>query len=100
MSEQMKLLELAQNTDALTYINSLKVTLSELKKEYQTIEEMHAYAAEASERSKRLIRKADNQYRLIAKLISKDAGAIDNTPITIDDNLEQFEEIEEIMSNE
>lgn len=100
MAEKITMIDLLKETDALTYINSLKVTLSELKREYQTIEEMQSYIAEASDRSKKLLRKADNQYRLIVKLVNKDAGTVDGANITVDNNLEQFAEIEEIMSDE
>lgn len=66
----MTLDEMLKRTDALTYINSLKVTLLELKAEFSSIEEQVEYITQACERSKKLMRRADNQYRLVAKLVN------------------------------
>lgn len=93
-----KLSQLLTDTDALTYINALRVTLLELKAEFSTIEEMQEYTTQACERSKKLMRKADNQYRLVAKLVNKEP-TIDGR-LDIDDTIEELQEIEELMSNE
>lgn len=92
----MKLSELLQEADALTYINALKVTLTEIKDEISEIEEMQEYANQACERTKKLMRKADNQYRLISKLVQQgEASAVDITVQPIG-----LEEIEAIMQGD
>lgn len=91
----MNLEQLLKETDSLTYINALKVTLMELKQEFSSIEEMNTYSTEACERGKKLIRKADNQYRVIAKLVQKDTPLISD--LTIDSNMEDMTEMEKIM---
>lgn len=91
MNNNIKLKDLLEETDALTYINSLKVTLSELKAEFSKIEEMQGYINQGCERSRKLLKKADNQYRLIAKLVQ------DNKPITAEVNVDDELELMEIM---
>lgn len=91
----MKIEELMRDTDALTYVNSLKVTLAELKAEFSTIEELHEYISQATERARKLIRRADNQYRMIAKLAQRE-----NSPITEVEINEELLGLEELMSSE
>lgn len=97
----MNLEELLKDTEALTYINALKITLVELKAEFSSIEEMQSYMAQSCERAKKLIRRADNQYRLIAKLVNKDSTSLEGE-INIEQALEELEAqglIEEVMEN-
>lgn len=86
--------DLLKQTDALTYINSLKVTLIQIKDEVSQQEELRQHLNASSDRVKKLMRKADNQYRLIAKLVSSpDSGS--PTEVMIDDLT--LEELEKIM---
>lgn len=98
MNKQMKLEDLLKETDALTYINSLKVTLSELKAEFSTIEEMHNYSTHAVERSRKLLKKADNQYRLIAKLV-QGSQPYTSDELSVDESILELG-IEKLMENE
>lgn len=89
--------EFLQETDALTYLNAMKVTMAELKEELTTIEETKKYINLSCERAKKAIRRLDSQYRLIVKL------ALDeNTPIQTvelsDDIVEN--ELQELMEEE
>lgn len=90
-----KLEDLIKETDALTYINSLKVTLQELKNEFSEIEEQVEYITQACERSRKLIRRADNQYRLIAKLAQKQEPT--EVQLEEDDNMD--EDLERLMTD-
>lgn len=63
--------ELIRNTDSLTYLNALKVALSELKEEHANIEETCEYLNSAVERSRKIIRRIDNQYRAIIKTTAR-----------------------------
>lgn len=94
----MNLEELLKDTEALTYINALKITLVELKAEFSSIEEMQGYMAQSCERAKKLIRRADNQYRLIAKLVNKENQLLEGE-IDIEQALEDLE-LEEVMEND
>lgn len=92
----MKLDELINETDALTYINSLKCTLLEIKDEFSGIKEMAEYIKQATERTEKLMRKADNQYRLISKLVNREAAVASN--LIVDDSIpEDFEELKKLM---
>lgn len=90
----MKLEELIRETDALTYLNALKVTLSEIKKEVAQQDELRDYQNQSAERVRKLMRKADNQYRLVAKIVTKEAPFA--TEITIEDET-QFDQTKEVM---
>lgn len=68
MAKNQTIGELLRDTDALTYVNAIKVTLTSIKKELTTQNEMAEYAQRSVERTHRLMRKADNQYRVLAKL--------------------------------
>lgn len=81
----MNLEQLIKETDALTYINGLKVTLAEVKKEVAGIQEMGEYQIQSGERLKKLMRKADNQYRVIAKLAQGGSGSFANN-VSIDED--------------
>jgi len=59
--------QLIRETDALTYLNALKAAVSELKEEISTIEETQEYLNQAVERSRKIIRRIDNQYRAVIK---------------------------------
>lgn len=94
----MNLGELLRDTEALTYINALKVTLTELKEEISQVEELTSYMTQHMEKVKKLQRKADNHYRLIAKL-AQNTGTIAHAIAVVDD-IEDTEEVEELMKNE
>lgn len=91
----MKLDELIRNTDVLTYSNALKVTMTEIKEEISTIEELAGYINESVIKVRKLARKADGQYRLIAKLAQDEAGGLANS-ISIEDD-EINEEARQLM---
>lgn len=93
----MNTLELIRETDALTYLNALKVTQTEIKREVSDIEEMTEHLQGSCERLKKLVRKSDNQYRLIAKIVSRETLA--STSAVVDDDLETLE-LERLMENE
>lgn len=88
----MKLAELLKETDALAYINALKVTLTEIKQEVSTQEELREYQNQSAERMKKLMRKADNQYRLVAKCAQQGEITIANDVI-----IQDASEIEDLM---
>lgn len=97
----MNLEDLLKDTEALTYINALKITLVELKAEFSSIEEMQGYMNQSCDRAKKLIRRADNQYRLIAKLVNKDSTSFEGE-INVEQALEDMESqrlIEEVMED-
>lgn len=93
----MNLEELLKETDALTYINSLKVTLIELKTELSTIEEMQEYIAHSSGRMRKLVRKADNQYRGLTKILQHRHAMVGD--LTINENIEELEDLEKMMED-
>lgn len=96
MERQMSLKELLEETDALTYLNALQVTLKELKTQFASIEEMQEYTQSACDRSKKLIRRADHQYRLLAKIVHGQNSLAPNE--VIDDNIDV--ELQELMEDE
>lgn len=92
----MNLMEMLRDTDALTYVNSLKVTLTEVKQLAGDMKEMRDNWVNACDNMDKLIRKADNQYRLIAK-IAQNRGSI-VSELTIRDELsEPSEELRQLM---
>lgn len=91
----MKLDELINGTDALTYVNALRVTQTEIKDELSEIEQMTNYIVNSVERVRKLSRKADNQYRVIAKLAQQGQGSFANN-VSIDDPVED-EEMKKLM---
>lgn len=91
----MKLEELLKETDALTFVNSLKVTLTEIKDEVSSIEEMQGYINHSVERIRKLMRKVDNQYRLVAKLVQKEGPFA--TDLEVKTEIETVEELKELM---
>lgn len=91
----MKLEELLRNTDALTYANALKVTITEIKDELTSIEEMTEYITQSVARVRKLTRKADNQYRVIAKLSQDEAGGLANNVSVEEDIDEQAKDLME-----
>lgn len=93
----MKLNELINETDALTYANALKVTLLEMKDEVSSIKEMMIYIAHSSERIDKLMRKADNQYRMISKLVNREGPIVTNITIAEEIDEEQADELREVM---
>lgn len=94
----MKTLEdLLKETDSLTYINALKVTLIEIKEEISTLDELHEYQKNSQEKLKKLVRRADTHYRLINRLVTKEAPLATN--VDIHDEIEELE-LEELMQNE
>lgn len=94
--KQMKLEKLIKETEALTYINSLKVTLTEIKDQVSEIEQHKEYTTLACEKVRRLVRRADNQYRLIAKLAQGSSTTI-ATNVSIEDSAN--EELKNIMED-
>lgn len=91
----MNLDELIKNTDALTYANALKVTISEIKDKASQVEELSEYIANAVQDIRKLTRKADAQYRLLAKLAQNDTGSLANS-ISIEED-EVDEETKNLM---
>lgn len=91
----MKLDELVRNTDALTYLNALKVTLTEIKEQFSEMEQQLGYQATACDKTKKLIRKADGQYRLLTRLVQKDAPL--TSGISLNDALSELPDIKEVM---
>lgn len=81
----MNLHDLFRNTDALTYANALKITLADIKREVTEVKDMRDNINTACENIDKLIRKADNQYRLIAK-IATDQGSL-ASELTIENDL-------------
>lgn len=61
--------DLLRKTDALTYLNALKVGMTELKEELATIEEAREYQNQAVERARKIMRRLDNQYRAVVKSV-------------------------------
>lgn len=95
----MKVEELMRNTDALTYLNALKATLTEIKEQFAEMEDQVSYMTSACDRTRKLIRKADNTYRLLVKC-GQTGTAISASEISIDDSIESLTEIEELMEND
>lgn len=93
----MSLGELLHETDALTYINALKVTLTEIKDEISTQEELRDYMNQSGERARKLLRRADGQYRLIAKLVNREIPVASD--LIVEDSIEQFDALKEQMEN-
>lgn len=93
----MKLDELISKTDALTYLNGLRVTQTEIKDEISEIEQMTSYIVAAVDRVRKLSRKADNQYRVIAKLAQQSQGSFANNISIEDDTPEIDDELKEVM---
>lgn len=91
----MNLGELLTETDALTYINALKVTLTQIKDEISTQDELRDYLNQSGERTKKLIRRADGQYRLITKLVTKESPTA--TKLVIDEDAADYEELKSLM---
>lgn len=90
----MNLGELLRDTEALTYINALKVTLTEIKSELAEQEKLREHMNLSSDKTKRLLRKADNHYRLIAKIVTHQGTLA--TGVSIVDDLKSLE-LEELM---
>lgn len=79
MSDTIK--ELIADADALTYINSLKASITELKEEISTIEQMIEYQVTALKRVKTIARRVDNQYRAIVKAANHIPTPDDSIPV-------------------
>lgn len=84
--------DLLREADALTFVNALKVTLTEIKDEVSIQEELRQNMNFSAERQKKLLRKADNQYRLIAKLAQRLEGSIAGN-LSIEDTSSEYEEL-------
>lgn len=96
MSHNRTLDELASQTDSLTYLNAIKVTLTQIKDESTTQEELRSYMNESAERVKKLIKKADGQYRLFARIVNREP--IIATGVVVDESIpEDFESLKKIM---
>lgn len=89
----MNLEEMLRDTDALTYINSLKVTQAEIKEEVSNLENMQEHMAQSCSKVRKLVRKSDNQYRLIVKLVKRDN--IVASDLVIEEN--NLDEVEALM---
>ena len=61
--KQIALEKLIRETESLTYLNALKTAISELKEELSLLEETREYQNAAIERSRKIMRRIDNQYR-------------------------------------
>jgi len=89
----MKTIEdLLREADALTLVNALKVTLIEIKEEVSVQEELRQSLNASADRTKRLLRKADNQYRLIAKLSQRLEGSL-ATSVMVEDTSDEYQEL-------
>lgn len=90
----MKLEKLLKETDSLTYINALKVTQTEIKDKVSRVEELGGYMQNEFDAIKKLMRRADNQYRVIAKIVQ---GSTDNlsTNVEVETDLDAIREIME-----
>lgn len=84
--------DLLRESDALTFINALKVTLTEIKDEVSIQEELRQNMNYSADRTKKLLRKADNQYRLIAKLAQRLEGSIAGN-LSIEDTSSEYEQL-------
>lgn len=91
----MNLEQMLKETDALTYLNALKVTLTEIKEEVSNIDELTGYVNQSMERIRKLQRKADNQYRVVAKIVNKESPVV--TDLTIEENVEEFDNMKGLM---
>lgn len=90
--------ELAKKTDALTYLNALKVTLTQIKNEVAVQEELREYMNRSGDRAKKLMKRADGQYRMFARLVNRESPFA--TDVTVDDSIpEDFEELRTLMEN-
>jgi hypothetical protein len=71
MSEKtnMNIEEMLRKTDSLTFLNALKVGMTELKEELVTIEEAREYQSQAVDRARKVMRRLDNQYRAVVKCV-------------------------------
>lgn len=96
MSERQTLKDLLEQTDALTYLNALQVTLKELKSQFSVMEEMSNYNQQACDKAKKLLRRADHQYRVVAKLVQ--GNDIVSKEVIIEDITDL--EIEELLKDE
>lgn len=85
--------DLLREADALTLINALKVTLIEVKDEVSMQQELHQNLSLSQERTKKLLRKADNQYRLIAKLAQRIEGGTVADSLSIEDTSDELIEL-------
>lgn len=65
----MNIEEMLRKTDSLTFLNALKVGMTELKEELATIEEAREYQSQAVERARKIMRRLDNQYRAVTKCV-------------------------------
>lgn len=93
MEDKLQTLEdLLRKSDALTFVNALKVTLIEIKDEVSVQEELRQNLNFSAERIKKLLRKADNQYRLVAKLAQRLDGTL-ATNLSIEDTSAEYEEL-------
>lgn len=92
----MNLGELLRETESLTYLNAIKVTLTEIKQELGTQRELRDYMNASIERTEKLIRRADSNYRLVAKLATREAPVATDI-IVRDDIEEELEELRQVM---
>lgn len=92
----MNLEELFKETDALTYVNALRVTLTEVKDCVSSIEELTEYQQNECNRLRKLMRKADTQYRVVSRIVQNGEAPL-ATSVTLDENIE---DIEELMKND
>lgn len=95
MSKNQTLGEMLRETDAITFVNAIKVTLTSIKKELQTLSELAEYTNNAVERTHKLMRKADNQYRVLAKLAQNTEPSM--ADIEVDPGLDDNDDFKELM---
>jgi hypothetical protein len=88
--------ELLRETDALTFLNALKMTLTEVKEELSKQNEMAAYLELSRERVEKLQRRFDNQYRLLVKLAMREAPTAD---VTVEDDTQSVDQLKELMGD-
>lgn len=88
----MKLYELLRDTEALTYINALKVTQLAIKDEVAEIARLTEHLNESNTRVAKLVRRGDAQYRMIVKIATNSAPAVTNVTVS-DDDLQEYEEL-------
>ncbi len=91
--------ELIKETDALTFLNAYKVTQSEIKQECANLEEMSNYTIASVDRIRKLMRKSDNLYRIVAKLSQNSEASL--TDVTVEEHdVDPDDQIKEIMEGD
>lgn len=92
--ENKSIEQLFRETDALTYVNALKVQIAELKEQQSILEETAEYQAHAIDRMKKIMRRIDNQYRAIVRCTTE------HKKVELVDIIEEEDELLKLMDAE